>query len=402
LDSSPTVGAPAYSFDPKAATPYSWQFNVAVDQEIWKGAVVEVAYVGNRARDQLTHYNINPVQPQNRLAAAFAPPGDQGGTALVNSLRVLGNSSWAGIYQFGRKGRADYDSLQILFKTRFWNNSQFQAAYTYGISRADFGLSDSSGGRSDFALQDVDDPDLDFGPSDINRPHLFVANTVVNLPSLKGSKPFVQTVLGGWEFATIIQVASGTSFTPNIGATGLSYLNSGGAVQSFTAGFTGTGTAVANQRPLFIGPCEGTGDPEQIINPAAFTLVGTRIGEPVSSDSKGRCPGPIIKNVDFSLYKNFSPKWLKESFFGEASRIQFRIEMFNAFNTPQFRGDSMGLNFYGGQVVCGSNPCSQTNNVITGIVGGTPSNPTGSPSNFGRAGNTRGGREIQYALKFMF
>lgn len=395
LDSPPTVGAPVYSFDPRAATPYSWQFNIAVDQEVWNGAVLEVAYVGNRARDQLTHYNINPVLPQNRLAAAFAPPGDQGGTAFVNTRRVLGNASWGSIYQFGRRGRADYDSLQVLFKTRFWRNSQFQAAYTYGISKADFGLSDSSGGRSDFALQDVDNPGLDFGPSDINRPHLFVSNTVVNLPSFKGSNPFVQAVLGDWEFAAIVQITSGTSFTPNIAATGLSYLNSSGAVQNFTAGFTGAGTQVANQRPLFAGTCAGSGDPEQIIGSGAYTLVGTRIGEPVSSDSKGRCIGPGIKNVDFSIYKNFAPGWLKESFFGEESRIQLRLEMFNAFNTPQFRGDSMGTNYYGGQVVCGANPCSPTNNVITGIVGGIP-------SNFGRAGNTRGGREIQYALKFLF
>jgi len=93
LDSAPTVGAPAYSFDPEAATPYSWQFNIAVNQQVWDGAVIEVAYVGNRARDQLTNYNINPVKPQNRVAAAFAPPGDQGGTALVNSLREIGRTS---------------------------------------------------------------------------------------------------------------------------------------------------------------------------------------------------------------------------------------------------------------------------------------------------------------------
>jgi len=417
-DSPPTVGAPAYSFDPEAATPYSWQFNVSVDQEVWKGAVLEVAYVGNRARNQLTNYNINPVLSQNRLKAAFATGIGFGDNATneVNSYRVLGNQSWGSIYQFARRGRADYDSLQLLFKTRFWNNSQFQAAYTYGKSRADFGLSDSSGGRSDFALLDLDNPDIDFGPSDINRPHLFVANTVVNIPTFANSNKFVRTLLGGWEFASIIQITSGTSFTPNIAATGLSYFepkinpttinndpNDGCAsplgcafgVRGFAGGFTGTGTAVANQRPLFAGSCEGAGDPEQIIGTGAYTLTGVQIGETTSSDSKGRCLGPGIRNVDFSLYKNFTPKWLRDSFFGEEARIQFRIEMFNAFNTAQFRGDSMGINYYGGEVVCGANPCSATNTVITGIVGG-------SPGNFGRAGSTRGPREIQYALKFIF
>jgi hypothetical protein len=392
-NNSATVGAPAYSFDPRARTPYSWQFNVTVDQEVWKGAVLEVAYVGNRARNQLTHYNINPVLQQNRVQAAFAPDAN-----AVNSLRVLGNGDLGSVYQFARTGRADYNSLQILFKTRFWRNSQFQAAYTYGISKADFGLGDSSGARSDFALQDVNDPDLDFGPSDINRPHLFVANAVINLPTFNNYNSFIRTVIGGWEFATIVQITSGTSFTPNIAATGISYDPDGPGGQdprNFQAGFTGTGTAVANQRPHFTGDCSATGNPENIIGFGAYTLVGTRIGEPSPATSKGACLGPGIKNVDMSIYKNFAPGWLKESFFGEEARIQFRLEMYNAFNTPQFRGDSLGLTYFNGQVVCGANPCSPTNNVITGIIGQPP-------GNFGIAGSTRGGREIQYALKFLF
>lgn len=385
LDSPPSVGAPAYSLDPRATTPYSLQFNVAVDQEIWKGAVIEVAYVGNRARHQLTNFNINPVLPQNRLAAAFAADAN-----AVNSLRVLGNRSLGGIYQFARRGRADYNSLQILFKTRFWKSSQFQAAYTYGISKADFGLSDSSGGKTDFALQDINNASLDFGPSDINRPQLFVANTVIDLPSFKKSNGFLQTVIGGWEFAAIVQITSGTSFTPIINATGISV--GGNALQG---GLSGTGTAVSNQRPLFTGSCAGSGNPENIVNQAAYTLVGVKIGELSPASSKGRCLGSPIKNVDMSIYKNFSPGWLKASFFGESARIQFRLEMYNAFNTPQFRGDSIGTTYYNGGVVCGANPCSITNNVITGL--------TGSPNgNFGVAGSTRGGREIQYALKFIF
>ncbi|MDQ3710662.1 MAG: Plug and carboxypeptidase regulatory-like domain-containing protein [Acidobacteriota bacterium] len=392
LPASAGAGAPAFSWDPRATTPYSFQFNVTFDQELWNGAVLEVGYVGNRARNQLTQYDINAVLPQNRVAAAFAADAN-----AVNALRAYSN--FGSIYQFSRRGRADYNSLQVLFKTRFLKNSQLQAAYTYSKSKADFGLGDSSGGRSDFALQDVNNPDLDYGPSDINRPHLFVANAVVNLPTFNGSNSFVKTVLGGWEFASIVQIASGTSLTPNIGATGLSYdldgPGPGTETRNFQAGFSGTGTAVANQRPNLTGePCSSDEDATQFINPNAFTLVGTKIGQPGNSP-RGGCLGSPIKNVDFSLYKNFSPSWLKNSFLGEGARVQFRLEMFNAFNKAQFRGDSIGINYYNGRVVCGTAACSPTNNTITGVVG-TPQ------ANFGRAGNTRGGREIQYALKLNF
>jgi hypothetical protein len=392
LPASAGAGSPHFAWDPRASTPYSYQFNFTIDQEVFKGAVLEVGYVGNRARNQLTHFDLNAVSPQNRVAAAFAADAN-----AVNLLRPYRNNG--SIYEFSRRGRADYDSLQMLFKTRFWKNSQLQVAYTFSKSQADFGLSDSSGGSSAFALQDVNNQALDFGKSDINRPHLFVANAVINLPGLKGSNPFVKTALGGWEFATIVQFASGTSLTPTIFATGLSFDPGGGAqVRNFQGGFSGTGTGVANQRPNRAAdvPCTISGNETQFINPAAFTLVGTRIGQPGNS-KRGECLGSPIKNVDLSLYKNFNPKWLTTSFLGEAARVQFRLEMFNAFNTAQFRGDSIGTNYYSGQVVCGTAPCSATNNLITGFV------PTrGVDPNFGRAGNTRGGREIQYALKINF
>jgi hypothetical protein len=391
-----SAGSPKFSFDPRAATPYSWQFNVLVDHQLWKDTVLEVGYVGNRARDQLTNYDINAVLPQNRLAAAFAP--DAGS---VNMLRPFKN--YASIYEFGRRGRANYDSLQVYFKSRLTRNSRIDAAYTFSRSKADFGLSDSSGTNSQWALQDVNNPDVDFGLSDINRPHIFVANAIFNLPGLKGSNSLVQTVFGGWEVAGILQLSSGTSLTPTIAATGLSYdIDPDPMVtnlRSFQAGFTGTGTNVANQRPLRAAgiSCKPSGnDPTQFINLQAFTLVGTKIGQLSPVDSRGGCLGPSTKNLDVSFYKNFAPKWLKETFFGEAAKLQFRLEMFNALNTPQFRGDQVNLTYASGQVFCGTALCSPTNSTITAVSGGT------LISNFGVANNTKGGREIQYALKFTF
>ncbi len=175
-------------------------------------------------------------------------------------------SNYAAIYQFERNGRGDYDSMQVLFKTRFAKSFNLQAAYTFSKSKADFGLNDSSGTNSAFAVLDRNNRDLDFAESDINRPHIFVANMIYNLPEFKGSNPFVRTVIGGWEFASIVRLTSGTSLTPQLFATGIqaTYLTPQNVLvtQSFQAGITGTGTGVANQRPIRVEsePCtlEGT------------------------------------------------------------------------------------------------------------------------------------------------
>ena len=400
LPATASNGAPSRSFDPEARTPYSIQFNVSVGQELWKGSALEVGYVANRARNQLTHYDINQVGEQSRVAAAFAT--DANG---VNALRPFSN--YGSIYQFSRRGRADYDSLQVLFRTRFTRNSQFQAAYTFSKSLANFGLNDSSNGPGAFAAIDANNLGLDFGPSDINRPHIFVANTVINLPTLKDQNSFVRTVLGGWEVASIVQFASGTSLTPTLNSGGLFYRvpdpdNAGQFLNRTLSGsIAGTGTGVGNLRPNIVSgaSCETNGDSTQFINPSVFTLVGYRIGA-LGSAGRGTCFGSPTKNVDLSFYKNFSPKWLTDSFLGEGARIQFRFETFNLFNTAQFRGDSIGTVYYDGEVICGSlnTPCSPSNNVITSIVnnGGNPN------TNFGVAGRTRGGRELQYALKIIF
>ena len=383
-------GSPKFAFSPGAATPYSLQFNFSVGQQLWKNTVLEVGYVGNRARRQLTHNDLNQVKDSNRVTAAFITTDAN----AVNALRPFSN--YGSIYQFERNGRADYNSLQVLFRTRFTKSSQFQAAYTFSKSKADFGLGDSSGSSSSFAVLDRNNRGLDFAESDINRPHIFVANFIYNLPKFKESNAFVRNLAGGWEIASIIQVSSGTSLTPQINATGIQDINnrdSNNNPTAFQAGITGTGTGVANQRPIRVEsePCTINTEKGRSINPRAFTLVGYKIGGAIPV--KSTCLGPPTKNIDFSLYKNFTPSWLTQSFLGEGARIQFRLEMFNAFNTVQFRGDSLPLLFYNGTIACGNVACSSTNNTITSA---------GVNGNFGLAAKSRGGREIQYALKLTF
>ncbi len=389
--SAASAGSPKFGLSPEAATPYSMQFNVSASRQLWKETVLEVGYVGNRARKQLTHNDVNQVLESNRKAAAFA-----GDANAVNAFRPYSN--YGSIYQFERNGRGNYDSLQVLFRTRFTKYSQLQAAYTFSRSLADFGLNDSSGSQSDFAVLDRNRRSLDLAESDINRPHIFVANLIYNLPAFKNSNAFVRTFVGGWEVASIVQVSSGTSLTPRLFATGINNLQ---------AGISGTGTAVANQRPIRVAsePCTVSNTQGRFLNPRAFTLVGYKIGE--SNIQRTTCLGPPSKNLDLSFYKNFSPTWLTGSFLGEGARIQFRFEMFNAFNTTQYRGDSLQQTFYNGRVGCGGLiTCDAVNNTITNGVenrnGIDVVVPFRAPDDFGVASRSRGGREIQYALKLYF
>jgi hypothetical protein len=104
----------------------------------------------------------------------------------------------------------------------------------------------------------------------------------------------------------------------------------------------------------------------QILNPAAFRQPPRgRFG----TLGRGSVRGPGIKNIDFSVNKN----WKLTERFG----LQFRTEMFNVFNTVNFRAHNLSV--AGGGI---------ENNFNNG--------------GFGRANSTRGPREIQFGMKLTF
>src|SRR4030095_5811869 len=85
---------------------------------------------------------------------------------------------------------------------------------------------------------------------------------------------------------------------------------------------------------------------------AAFGTFGT--------SNQGTIAEPVINNWNITLKKGF--------FFGEGKELEFRGELFNAFNVTQW---------------------------------GTPTTPLASTS-FGRIGSTRPARQLQFGLFFTF
>lgn len=79
----------------------------------------------------------------------------------------------------------------------------------------------------------------------------------------------------------------------------------------------------------------GDASRELWFDPKAFRRVDCNIGRPelghYGNSGQGILVSPGAKVVDMSVYKN-----RRFSLFSESFRLQFRAEVFNAFNTPQF------------------------------------------------------------------
>jgi len=368
--------SPAGGMDPAATLPESWQWNVSIQRSLARDTTLELGYVGNHAYHQTTSYDINSIAPQNWLAASFNTAAQNQTAGFFAFNNYNGSLTW-----WTHQGDANYHSLQALFKTRY-KRSQLTAAYTWSHSIANVIMDDSSGGLGYQSAMYSGNPGLDRGNSAINRPHILTANFNYYLPDLNQANHFVKGAFGGWELGLITTEASGNSITAyQNGLNGTGGLNS-----LFNTGFNQA------ERPMVVaGQSCNLNQGDQIFNPAAFTLVGYQIGTiSPNMEPRGYCRGPSLMDTDLSIDKNFK--------LTERVRMQFRIDLFNAFNHANFRADGIG-SVNGGTVFsganCGAAACSPTNSVISGQT---------ITNNFGQATTVVGnaGREIQYGLHITF
>jgi hypothetical protein len=146
---------------------------------------------------------------------------------------------------------------------------------------------------------------------------------------------------------------------------------------------SGTGYT-GNQRPNVVEgqDCHASGGlPEQILNPAAWTLTGFQLGT-FGNSGRGVCTGPNFAQVDLSLYKNIK--------ITDRVKAQLRFEVFNVFNRVNFTSLNLSLNATSATLDTGS---QRTATTITAFT------PSGS---FGQATSTRDPRQAQFGIKIIF
>jgi hypothetical protein len=337
--------------------PESWQWNVSVSHEILKNTVVEASYVGtNGSQIWRRAVPYNPVTLSSRPLIANAQrfaPDTAGG--LVTANRV--NTGLGPVTGSESTGESSYHGLQVWVNRRFANRLTFQAAYTWSHAITNVPLTSFTN-----ATTDPFNYELDRGEADLDRRQMFIANMVYVLPSLKQQGAIVNHFLGDWQVNAIVTFLDGTPLDVRSNAD--------------TAGLGDAGSQrpdLVPGQPLYLE----TSNKVRYLNPAAFALPA--VGK-FGSLGRGVVVGPGLANVDFSINKN----WRLTERFG----LQFRTEMFNAFNRANFLGNG------------GANP----------LDAGLSLQNNASQSNFGQSTNggfgtfrgTRGPREIQFGLKLTF
>ena len=372
------LGAPNLGQSLSNRSPYVYQFNLTVQRELWKDTRLEVGYVGNRTRDWTSKYDVNAIAPANRLTYI-----QQGGN---NNLRPFSVVQSGGIPFFDHHGNAQYDSIQSAFSSHLSRKSFVQATYTFGRSFAVMPMNVPNGGGA--LIPDPFNFRHGYGLSNINRPQIFSANFVYNLPALQDMERFVRGALGSWEVGSIVNITSGSSYTPGVGVGNVGDL-------------TGVGQGVARPNLVAGQPCKNpnfnkNGD-YNWINVNRYSIAGYQLGT-FGSAPVGDCLGPPTRTVDFSVSKTFN--------ITERVKAQFRMDAFNLFNHPNFAapGNPSNIGFTAPNTAAQPEFVDKNGNLTTVLAQAVKlSNNVSVNPNQGSVGTVGDrNREFQYSLRFTF
>ena len=182
--------------DPDLRSPYTHNWFVGVQREIFWGLVAEANYLGSAGRALHNAYNVN------RFAGDLATDGVFTGF----------NPSFAGITMVRSNSRANYQGGTATLRRNFQQGYTVQGSYTFGKAMND---ADVAVGAT--AFQDAANLDADYAIAGYDVPHKLALAGVWEMPFFKNDTGLKKTLLGGWQLAgsAILQAGNPINVTTN-------------------------------------------------------------------------------------------------------------------------------------------------------------------------------------------
>jgi Carboxypeptidase regulatory-like domain/TonB-dependent Receptor Plug Domain len=340
-------------FDPP--TVHNW--SAGVQRDIGWSLVGDFAYVGNAARKQRVDRDVNgrpygyayqpsSLDPTNVVGGVVQPLPDD----LLRPYR-----GYARIQRREFSGYSDYHSVQgSVNKRRGREGLSFSVAYTYQI------VNNSLQAIDPF----VDDNRARNYTQQGRRPHTLTIGYAYDVPALSHvwSNPVVKAVFDDWQVSGITSVLSGTyggfsysySNVPTGTLTGTGAINGGASRVVLTCDPNLPGSERTFQRQFRTECVQAPTDPNRL-----------------GTSTNDEYLGPGFSNWDISFFKNVP--------MGGSRRLQFRFELYNAFNQDEWTGVNTAAQF----------------NYVTGQL--SNQNVFGSLN-----GSTQSARRIQLGVRFTF
>jgi hypothetical protein len=346
---------------PNMTLPYSQDWDLNLQRSFGRDFLFEMGYVGTKGTHLPRFIEGNP--------AVFVP-GYVNGQPISNS----GNANQRRLYSgctlsdppnsciFSSNGEiasianSSYNAMEVSLQKRFSQGVQFLASYTWSQSIDDassFNMTGSAAkpvaGENDLA-QNPFDLAAERGLSMFDARHRFVFSYSWDLPFWTNGHEWYKQAFGGWQLNGIVTLMSGTPFTV-FDSNDVSAQGSAPEITGFSA-----------QRPDLVGnPNNGPHSVNAWLNAGAFRQLDPVLDAgQFGTAGRNIAIGPRYLDWDFGVLKNIKV--------AESMSFQFRAELFNILNHPNFR---------------------------------LPDSDISSPT-FNQILAARDPRQVQFALKFVF
>ena len=334
---------------------YAQQWNMNLQYQLASNWMLQVGYFGTRGTHLVNLVDANYVQslgPGNinqrrRFKSILVPltvPGaaGPGSGVLISPLGQVLRQEYT--------GNSIFHSLQAKMEHRFSQGFTLMGSWIWSRGIGDTRGGNGAGQAPGSGYQNPANLRAERGLLDTQLSQRFVLSEIWDLPFGRGRQigshlnPVLNTILGGWSLGSILTLTAGRPFTVTV---------SGDPANSGQV-----------DRPDFVGDpnaVPGGWSVAEFFNTAAF-----RANKPFTYGNLGRNTllGPAYENVDCSLEKQFTLFTARD----QPWNLQFRWELFNTFNHPNF---------------------------------GFPGNTLGTPT-FGQLTNADPGRKMQVGLKLIF
>jgi carboxypeptidase family protein/TonB-dependent receptor-like protein len=322
-------------------------YSFSVQRKVGFGTTVDVGYVGSLGRHLLWERNLNPVPLGANFNPANADPTIRGAVLAPAFLRPI--PGYQDINQWEGAGSSHYHALEVTANRRFARGLQFGASWTWSKSM-DFATTGDDG----TVLSGLVNPRAwYYGLSTFDRTHVVNVSYVWDVPKTRLRNAILRTALDNWQLSGITSFVSGQPL-------GIGYST------TYTVDVTGTpsqGSRVVVVENPVIPKSERTFSHNFNTNAFRMPAIGT-----IGNAARTEIRGPGINNWDMAVFKNFPVR--------ERANLQFRWELYNAFNHTQFSSLDTGARF----------------------------DPAGAQVNtrFGQYTAARNPRIMQFALRFSF
>jgi hypothetical protein len=333
------------SVNPNFKNGYIESYNLNVQQDLGRGAALQVGYIGSSGHHLRLNHNLNQLVYASPTATVGTRPYPTA-KMLDGSVRPLGNIAYNDSI-----GMSNYNALWVTLRQAVRGGLAFNTTYTYAKS-----MDENS--QSGNGVQDSTNPAGSYGLSDFDVRHHFVFSGTWTLP-FHGNR-----LKEGWLLADVTQIQTGNPLNVVTGST-----------------YSGSTTAALGQiRPTLLA-APSVGVHKALGNFNIPYIVGTsclaatpgcnfltpNLG--FGTMQRNSIIGPGFSDTDVSLQKTTR--------LAESVNFILRMDAFDVFNQANF-----------GNPVLTASPTSTTFGQIT--------------STRGAIGDAGSSRQLQFAAKVQF